>query len=87
MPEIINYPDCVSLAEGHVLNSLGDKFGIERNHWRAISLDGIGFKYLQEGDDYYRKRIMKALGVPEEYINEKPKLKLLTRFQILKNNE
>ena len=41
----------------------------------------------QEEEAYRRTMIMKALGVPEEYIYGKPKPKLLTRFQILKNNE
>jgi hypothetical protein len=36
---------------------------------------------------YQRRKILNALGVPEEYIYDKPKPKLLTRFQILKNNE
>ena len=34
--------------------------------------------------DYARRRIAKALGVPEELLKEEPKPKLLTRFQILK---
>ena len=42
---------------------------------------------IVEEEAYKRAMIMKALGIPEEYIYGKPKPKLLTRFQILKNNE